>query len=157
MRGRHSALTAILLGGTVAGIVDIGAASAINGFIDPILIMKFIAGGLVGPATQKAGGLEMALLGLLLQVGMSMIIAAIFVLASSVLPILKRQWLPAGIAFGVPVFFTMEYVVMPMSAIHRIPSFTTQSFVLNMLAMMVFGVIIAWFNRAATRPSLATA
>ena len=148
MRGRHSTWVAIVLGGAVAGLVDLGAASAINGFVDPLAIARFISAGAVGLAAAKAGGLATALLGIALQIGMSIVIAAIFVVASGVLPILRRHWLPAGLGFGVAVFCVMNYVVMPPSALHRVPQFTAQSFALNMAAMLLFGTIVAWFARA---------
>ncbi len=148
MRGRHSAVAAALLGGTIAGIVDIGAASALNGFINPVRILKFIAAGLIGLKAAKAGGMEIAALGLALQIGMGIIIAAIFVVASNLLPVLKRHWLPAGLAYGVPVFLVMTYVVVPLSAIGGgMPPFTVKQ-ALNLVAMLVFGTIIAWFARA---------
>ena len=147
MRGHHSAIVAILLGGTIAGLVDIGAASAINGFLDPIVICHAIAAGAVGPAAAKAGGMQTALLGLVLQVAMSLVIATIYNFGASVFPVLRRQWLPAGLAFGVGVFFVMEFAVVPLSAIGHFPKFTLQSFALNMAAMLLFGVIIAWFAR----------
>ena len=151
MRGHHSAIIAILLGGTIAGLVDIGAASAINGFINPAGIAKFIAGGLIGLPAARAGGMEIVALGVALQVGMSILIAAIYGFGASLLPILKRHWLPAGLAFGVGVFFVMEYLVFPHSAIGRYPTFTPASFALNMAAMLLFGVIIAWFARGERR------
>jgi hypothetical protein len=55
----------------------------------------------------------------------------------------------AGLAFGVAVFFTMNYVVVPLSALHTVPQFTTRGFALNMFAMLVFGTIVAWFARRA--------
>ncbi|HJW42241.1 MAG TPA: hypothetical protein VJ476_13580 [Rhizomicrobium sp.] len=148
MRGRHSTVTAILLGGVVAGTVDIGAASAINGFINPLRILKFIAGGLIGLPAVHAGGIEIAALGAALQIGMALIIAAIFVLASNALPMLKRHWLPAGLAYGVGIYFVMTYVVVPLSRIGRAPDFEWRGFALNMLAMLLFGTIVAWFARA---------
>jgi hypothetical protein len=149
MHARHSAVTAILLGGVIAGTIDIGAASAINGFIDPLRILKFIAGGLIGLPAARAGGIEIAALGAALQIGMALIIAAIFVLASSFLPALKRQWLAAGLAYGVAIYFVMEYAVVPLSRIGHAPAFAWASFALNMLAMLVFGTVIAWFAREA--------
>jgi hypothetical protein len=62
---RASDLTAVLLGGFVAGTIDIGAAALIN-VASPILILHFIAGGLLGKAAL-AGGASAALLGLVLQ------------------------------------------------------------------------------------------
>ena len=151
MRGHHSAIVAILLGGTVAGLVDIGAASAINGFLDPIVICHAIASGAIGPAAAKAGGMPTALLGLVLQVAMSLLIATIYNFGASMLPVLRRQWLPAGLAFGVGVFFVLEFAVVPLSAIGHFPKFTLQSFALNMAAMLLFGLIIAWFARGERR------
>ena len=138
-----SPLTAILLAGIVAGTLDIGAASLISGR-DPIFISQFIAGGLLGKSALQ-GGMQTAALGLVLQWAMSALIAAIFVTASGMWPMLRQHWLGSGIAFGVPVYFVMEYVVVPLSAWHRTPKFSLVPFCENMAAMMVFGVIIAWF------------
>jgi uncharacterized membrane protein YagU involved in acid resistance len=148
MRARHSAAVAILLGGAIAGIVDIGAASAINGFIDPLRIMRVIAAGVVGLPAARAGGLQLAALGLVLQVAMSVLIAAIYNVGAVILPVLRRQWLLAGLAFGVGVFVVMTYVVVPLSAVGGgMPPFTVKQ-ALNLVAMLVFGTIIAWFARA---------
>ena len=62
---RHPSLLAILLGGFVAGTIDIGAAALIN-IASPILILHFIAGGLLGKVAL-AGGTSAVLLGLVLQ------------------------------------------------------------------------------------------
>jgi len=146
---RRSDLTAILLGGFVAGTVDVGAASLIN-LLSPIRILQFIAGGLLGKAALS-GGIPVALLGLVLQWLMSMIIAAVYVLAASWLPVLGRQWIGFGLAYGVVVFFVMNYVVVPLSAWARWPHFTPYSFAANMAAMLLFGLIVAFFAR--TRPA----
>ena len=68
-------------------------------------------------------------------------------IASNALPVLKRQWLAAGLAYGVGIYFVMEYVVVPMSRIGHAPAFEWRSFALNMAAMLLFGTIIAWFAR----------
>jgi len=141
--GRLSYLQAMLLGGLVAGTVDIGAASLINGR-SPVFIGQIIAGGLLGKASLE-GGMRTAALGVALQWAMSIIIAAIYVLASTRLDALRRSWLLFGILYGIPVYFVMEYVVVPLSAWHRVPKFAPLPFAENMLAMMVFGVIVAWF------------
>jgi len=142
---RRSDLTAILLGGFVAGTVDVGAAALIN-LLSPIRILQFIAGGLLGKAALS-GGIPVALLGLVLQWLMSMIIAAVYVFAASRLPGLGRQWIAFGLAYGVVVFFVMNYVVVPLSAWARWPHFTLYSFAANMAAMLLFGLIVAFFAR----------
>lgn len=134
-------LSAIIVGGLIAGTVDIGAAALING-LDPSVVQQFIAGGLLGPAALQ-GGAPTMWLGLFLQWGMSILIAAIFVLAALRLRWLTRRWLVAGLAYGVIVFAVMNYAVMPLSAWHRINHFRPLSFVENLAAMLVFGLIVS--------------
>ena len=143
----HSAsvLVAVLLGGFVAGSIDIGAAALINN-VSPYIILQAIAGGVLGKDSFHQGA-PAAVLGILLQWAMSLLIAWIFVFAARWLPGLKRWWLPAGLAYGIPVFFVMNYAVVPLSALKHTPHFTAARFVENMLAMMLFGVIVAFFAR----------
>ena len=139
----RSAINAIVLGGFIAGTIDVGMAAAISGR-SPVTILHFIAGGILGRAALD-GGAQAAALGLVLQWGMSLIIAAIFVFAAGHLPLLRKRWLTAGIAYGVPVYLVMTYVVVPLSAWHRFPRFTLYGLVANLLAMMLFGVIVSYF------------
>jgi len=134
---------AILLGGLIAGTVDIGAASLIN-MLSPVFISQFIAGGLLGKAAL-AGGVQTAALGVGLQWAMSIVIAALYVFASTRMGALRRQWALWGILYGIPVYFVMTYVVVPLSAWHRVAKFSLVPFAENMAAMMVFGLIVAWF------------
>ncbi len=140
---RSSSMSAIVKGGLVAGTLDIGAAALING-VSPAFIVRFVAGGLLGK-DALAGGVPVAVLGFALQLVMSLIIAAVYVGAARRLAWLWQHWIAAGLAYGVVVFFVMNYVVVPLSAWARWPRFTPASFGWNMLAMLVFGVIIAFF------------
>jgi len=142
---RESDLNAILLGGFIAGTIDIAAAALIN-MISPIIILRFIAGGLLGKSALS-GGTGVALLGLGLQWAMSLIIAAIYVLASRWLPILRRRWIAGGLAYGLVIFFVMNYVVLPLSAWARWPGFTVAKFAENLVAMLLFGLIVTFFVR----------
>ncbi|HET6554602.1 MAG TPA: hypothetical protein VFG49_13830 [Dyella sp.] len=144
-RTRHPALAAILWGGFIAGTLDIGAASLISGY-NPIVILKYVAGGLLGRASL-AGGPGNAVLGLLLQWGMSILIAAIFVLLMRNRIPGMRRWATWGIAYGVVVFAVMNYVVVPISALHTVPHFSVFSFVANLAAMLLFGWIVAFAAR----------
>ena len=93
--------------------------------------------------------MQTAALGVALQWAMSILIAAIYVFASTKIEMLRNRWLISGIAYGIPVYFVMEYVVVPLSAWHRAPRFSPVPFAENMLAMMVFGLIIAFFASRA--------
>ena len=148
-QGRYSAFTAIVLGGFVAGTIDIGAACLING-LGPIVILHAIASGVFGKASFT-GGQETALIGLLLQWGMSIIIAAIYVIVAQSMPVLRRAWLSFGLLYGVGIYFVMNLVVVPLSrAGGKGYHFVPVKFAEDMVAMLVFGVIVAWFARART-------
>ena len=139
---QRAMMKAILWGGLVGGTIDIFSASLIS-LLSPLLIMRFIAAGLLGPQVIK-GGLDISLMGLVLQWLMGLIIAAIYVLASRHLAWMRRDWRVTGVAYGVPVYFVMTYVVVPLSALHHWTPFNLKGFLLNMAAMMLFGLIIAY-------------
>lgn len=143
---RHSTLTAILLGGVIAGTVDIFAPVLIY-MISPIIVLHFIASGLIGHDAAVNGGLGTAGIGLLLQWAMSVIIAAIYAGVTNFLPIFRRLWIVGGLVAGVIIFFVMEYVVVPLSAVHKVPHFTPITFAENIAAMLLFGLIVAHFAR----------
>jgi hypothetical protein len=143
----------VLIGGLIAGTMDIGAACLINR-LGPKVILQAIASGLLGK-TSFSMGMPAAALGLVLQWGMSVLIAGIFAVGSSRLSIVRRSWVAGGIAYGVLVFFVMNFVVVPLSAAGFSTKFSTSKFIENMLAMILFGLIIAFFCRAKLRDSYA--
>jgi hypothetical protein len=136
---------AILVGGFVAGTLDIGAACLISGRT-PYVICQAIASGLFGAASFGMGT-RSAEVGLLLQWFLSILIASIFVGVSHWLPVLRRRWIVAGCAYGVPVFVVMNYVVLPLSAVGHVAHFTPARAAGNFLAMIWFGFVIAFFSR----------
>ena len=141
MFSRKGLLPAILIGGLIAGALDLWAAVFISG--RPMtFILHFIASGLLGKEAF-AGGMQTAIAGLVLQLVMGVIIAAIWCLASLRLPVLRRQWIALGLAYGVPVYFVMSYVIMPLSRIGSAPTFDLVPFLKNLTAMLLFGLIVA--------------
>lgn len=144
-RPQRHARSPILNGGLIAGTIDIGAACLINK-LNPVVILQAIASGVLGRDSFRMGLLS-AVLGLVLQWAMSVLIAAIFVGAGRRLTILKRRWIGAGLVYGVVVFFTMNYVVVPLSAAKFTAPLTVTGFLENMSAMLLFGLIIAFCAR----------
>jgi hypothetical protein len=134
---------AVLAGGISAGTIDIGAACLINGKSVPY-ILQSIAGGLLAEQAYS-GGMRTVILGALLQEAMGIVIAGVFVSATRVVPGLRRYWIRAGLAYGVVIFFVMNYVVVPLSAWRAMRHFSVGEFVANLLAMLLFGVIVAYF------------
>ena len=134
----------ILVGGLVAGLVDVGAAALIN-WVDPLIVLRAIATGVQGKAAFKGGG-QAALLGLGLQCLMSIVIAALYVAVVSRSKWLRRHWILSGLAAGPVIFAVMEFAVVPLSHAAR-AHFTPVTIVPNLAAMMLFGLIIAFFTR----------
>jgi hypothetical protein len=139
---RPDLLSAVLIGGVVAGILDIGAAAVINRK-HPLAILRVIASGLLGAKALNGGTLASAW-GFLLQLAMSIVIAAIYGAASLWLPILARMWIATGLAYGVGVFLVMTYVVVPFSAAPSRPLPGISKIAKDLLAMLGFGLIIAY-------------
>jgi uncharacterized membrane protein YagU involved in acid resistance len=108
---------AIFWGGLVAGILD-----AVDGVIafgtqglNPIQVLQYIASGALGQSAFH-GGLAAAL-GAAIHFSIAWVAAAVFVLATRRLEILKTHAVPTGLLYGTAVYFFMNYLVLPLSAV----------------------------------------
>src|SRR5262249_57726804 len=91
-----------------------------------------IGAGAVGRDAARAGGCRTAGLGLIFHYVVAFGIAAIYVVASRVVPMLARRPLICGPIFGVGAYFFMNLVVIPLSRIGPQP-FTTGPFINGIL------------------------
>lgn len=137
----------ILAGGLIAGTLDIGAASSIN-WVSPVLILHYIASGILG-ARAFTVGVAATYLGLVLQWLMSILIAAIYFFVTSRWRSLRARWRLGGLSAGVVIFLVMNFLVMPLSAApvtYRdiVEHFHPTKAAANLLAMFVFGLIVAY-------------
>ncbi len=148
----RSILKAALWGGLVAGAVDIIYAcvfSYLRSGVTPDGVLKFVASGLIGIEGARAGGSAAAALGLFLHFLIAVIAAALYVLASVRLPVLREKAVAAGAVFGVLMYLAMNYVVAPLSlAPHKLPGLTLAMYT-GVLVHILFGVIIAVAARRA--------
>jgi len=108
---------ALLFGTLAVGILDIVDALVFFGMrgAQPIRILQSIAAGLLG-RPSFAGGWGTAALGLALHFFIAFVVVLVFMLASRHLPVLTRHAVVAGLAYGVAVYLTMTFVVVPASA-----------------------------------------
>ncbi len=136
---------AVLVGGTVAGALDIMFAISFayaNG-VPPQRLLQTVASGVLGEASYS-GGAAAAALGLTLHFLISYLLASVYVLASRRVGWLTRNPLFAGALFGIAVFLTMRLVVLPLSEFPHPVSFRPLGTVLDLLShMLLFGVPIA--------------
>jgi uncharacterized membrane protein YagU involved in acid resistance len=148
---QRSGLWAVLVGGSIAGLLDIVFAISFAGYngVSPARLLQTIASGIFGNAAFD-GGIPMAALGLTLHLGISFIWAAIFLLVAQRIPFLASRPVLSGLFFGVVVFLTMRLAVLPLSAFPRPVTFTPLATVLDLLShTLLFGVPIALAARRA--------
>ena len=122
MSGPSSPARAVLLAGAVAGTLDIAAAFALSMSRGgtPGRVLRTIASGVLGPAAAQTGAAGAAL-GLALHFLIATGAAAVYALAARRLPFLVRHPVPAGLAYGVAVYFFMNLVVLPLSRVAQRP------------------------------------
>jgi uncharacterized membrane protein YagU involved in acid resistance len=144
-------VSAVLLGGLVAGALDIAFAisfAAYNG-TPPVRLLQIVASGLFGNAAF-AGGVPMAACGLALHFVMSVLWAGVFLTLALLKPSLAVHPYASGIAFGIVVFLTMRLMVLPLSAFPYPVTFKPVATILDLLShTILFGVPIALAIRKA--------
>jgi uncharacterized membrane protein YagU involved in acid resistance len=119
---RRPLLDGILFGGLAAGALD-GSAAIITTLLygnSPARMFQTIARGLIGRASYD-GGWATVLLGVALHILIAFIWATIYNGASLKIPALIRQAAVCGPIYGVVVYFAMQIIVLPLSAIRSAP------------------------------------
>jgi hypothetical protein len=115
-----SILRATLLGGLVAGALDIVFAFVFYGPMtlnaSPERILQSVAAGLLGREAAFAGGLQAAALGTALHFFIATMMALAFVAIARFVPLLTRFAWISGPLYGLLLYVIMTYLVVPMSA-----------------------------------------
>lgn len=127
-----NAILAIVVGGLVAGTLDLTQAIILFGKNIPLAI----AGGLLGPQAFR-GGAGTYILGVLLHFFIACSAAAIYFAASRKLRFLTEHPLVCGLFFGAAVQLVMSLVVLPLSALHAMGPYTYRDLVSGFLVHMV--------------------
>src|SRR5438105_4350949 len=115
---RPRALRAIWWAGFSSGVLDITAAFLVYGFFGarPIGLLQGIAAGVLGPSARQ-GGLRTACLGLFLHFVIAFGAASVYFVASRWISFLTQHAGKAGILYGIAVYFFMNRIVVPLSAL----------------------------------------
>ena len=118
---RPRATQTILVGGAIAGLLD-GLDAVVFYWlayaVPPASIVQHIASGLLGPQSFRAGWPTVAL-GIALQFFIAIGAAAFYYAAALLIPTLWRKPWISGPAFGIGLFFFMQRVVIPLSAVRQ--------------------------------------
>lgn len=136
-----NAAVPILLGGLIAGTLDISYAciySYLKRGTSSGTILQSVASGVFGKRAFT-GGVKMAGLGLVFHFLIAIIAAAVYYLASRTFQFLVTQPVICGILYGVCVYLFMNFVVLPLSAISFKMSYPWPSLIGGLLIHM-FGI-----------------
>lgn len=121
---RNSLLRSILLGGTIIftlqAILQQFLVYSLLYKTPFIVVLQYMASGALGDAAFE-GGLATALLGLLLHLLVSFVIAGIFILSADRFPVLRRHAVAGSLLYGFGVFIVMTFIVLPLSAAPSLP------------------------------------
>jgi len=128
-------IRAVLVGGVLAGALDIGYATLVNMLrdISPIVILQSVASGVLGRHAY-AGGSTSATLGIGLHFLMTIIMSLGFVILARTHLVLRAHPIVSGVAYGLVLFILMNFVVVPLSLAY--PGKTPQG-------LMLLGALLA--------------
>ena len=145
-------LKPILWATLVAGSLDILFAFVVSGVVAPVL--RTVASGALGDAI--ADGPAGAPLGLLVHFAIMAAMAAAWFIAAWRLPALRRQWIVAGLLYGVVLWIVMYWIVMPLRWASFVPPGEPVAIARQLFAHCgLVGLPIAWFaaRHFKVRPS----
>lgn len=141
---RPNPLLPILVGGLIAGTLDLASAFISFGWGVP----RAIASGLLGSAAFR-GGIPTWILGVILHFVIALSAAAVYSFASRKLKFLMQNPLVCGLFFGIAVFLVMNLIVVPLSAApFKGGSFTHRALIQGLLVhMFCIGLPVSYSTR----------
>jgi hypothetical protein len=133
-----NAFLAIFWGGLACGVFDITQAMVafnLQSGLKPMTVLQSVASGLLGRASFQ-GGPKTAALGAFLHFFIAFSWAAIYYVASRRLVFMIEKPVIAGLAYGEFVWIIMTFVVLPLSAIHRWPTWNNAAIITGPIGHM---------------------
>jgi uncharacterized membrane protein YagU involved in acid resistance len=106
---------AIVVGGLVVGLIDLVYAILVYSPRKPILVPQTIASGVL-VAKSYSGGIQTAVLGVVLHFVIALGAATVYYLASRKFGLLIHRAVLSGLIYGALVYLFMHLVVLPLSA-----------------------------------------
>ena len=115
-----------------------------------VRVLQSVASGIYGKASRY-GGAKTAIIGAVCHYFIALCMVLAYFLVSRRVGFLLRRPVPLGVAYGVLLYFFMNLVVLPLSAIGH-PAFGDHSWMAWSIGMhALFGVLCALTARLALR------
>jgi uncharacterized membrane protein YagU involved in acid resistance len=144
-----------LCGGLVAGSIDLAYACSFHNIasgVPPRRVLQAIGSGLFGNASFEMGYASAAA-GFVAHYVILIVAAAIYFFASRRLIFLRRHAYLSGVIFGLAIYCTMNYIVLPLSAAPHFTSTTIaaiSNFAVHVLLLgPAIALVVRRFDRTA--------
>ena len=149
-------LFAVLVGGSIAGTLDITYACVSNAQYGktPLWVLQSVATGWLGSEAFSSGPVG-ALLGLVSHYSILMVAATVYFIVSRQFPVLRTRAVACGAVFGALVYLFMNFVVLPLSAFPYKLSYPPLRLIEGLMSHALFvGIPIALCIRRWASPRL---
>jgi uncharacterized membrane protein YagU involved in acid resistance len=147
----------VLCGGLLSGATDLTYACTYHGFVSnvpPVRIFQSIGSGLLGKASFEMGYTS-ATIGFIAHFVILIIAAGIFNAARRRFAYLRDHAYVSGMIFGVGIWLTMNYIVVPLSAAPHFKSTTVgalSDFAVHVLLLgPAISLVAKYFDRPHTQ------
>jgi uncharacterized membrane protein YagU involved in acid resistance len=159
LTGTHSGspqrwIAPVFGGGILAAALDLTYACTYHGLVSgvpPIRILQSIGSGVFGRASFDMGATSAAV-GFFAHFFILIVAAGIFYAASRRFAFLRERAYIAGMVFGVGIYCTMNYIVLPLSAAPHFKSTTIgalSDFAMHVLVLgPTIALVVRHFDRA---------
>ncbi len=109
-------LLAVLVGGLIAGVIDIFTAMITFHMTFPQFTQVLSMGWLGRAGVKAASAQEIMAIGLASHMGLALIFATVFCVFAQRAPEMRRHPVVSGLVFGLCVYAVMNAIVLPLSA-----------------------------------------
>ena len=137
-RGASSQVRSIIIAGLVIAIangLDQTVFAVLTQHVTPVIVFQYFASAFIGLAAF-AGGYTTALLGLLIHLVITLMVAGVFILATSKIAFLRRTVFGSALVYGVAVSI-ISGAVLPFTLAPKLPV-TTLAVVHSLIADALF-------------------
>lgn len=142
---KNSIVGSIIKAGLIAGSLDIIAACSMFYFRtgrDPMIVLKFVASGLLGQDAMS-GGWGTNVSGLLIHFSIAFGWTILFFVGYPKLP--KMNWVIAGLLYGIVVWLCMNLIVLPMTRVAQRPFDLNNAITGTIVLMLAIGLPVSYF------------
>jgi uncharacterized membrane protein YagU involved in acid resistance len=151
-------LSKIIKAGLIVGTLDIVAAF-IQFFIqtknNPLIILKYIASGILGKEAFSGGGLVI-LLGLILHYIIAFSFTILFFWLFTKIKILSRSKIITGILYGIFIWVVMNLIVVPLSNIPARPFDIVNAIINAVILIVCIGIPLSFMANKFYRKNTET-